>query len=550
MAITSTTRDVRYPAPGDKVTLNCVYTVGNRFRTKLTNKPIDSALETYEAAKENYLVGNTITPDVVGCYTVTFVEETSTIPVPHFSNDTGAGQCVEVVTAVATSAHAITVAGKVKRQIGFAPDDVTLELYATVDDFAGGTTGGALTRYTDATRSPRLTNPGGDAAKIAMATDYVARHVAEIGGYGNETALSTVKSYKYGDRTDQIAPVMSYLRIEDATILESFAWTIVRLNEHTQNVGIAVHNVIDAANVITSPVGVVGDEPSQRILLNETLVDLAAHAAIGGGGAHANADTVCTGWCALYAPLPNPSTVQERIDRTLVLFDLMDEHMTRTQILVTAQVPYVHRDAADEHLDYDAYYPPHDETTAVACMNHMRTRFGCTGAPAATEHLGRAVITAAYHNIPGGWDSYYGDTMPSDSAGLIVGVRKALQVFQAHVTNIEFTSGVTVLYHAAAGGVTATPDWGSRSDVIPGPSDYVGAINALEALNWLLALHSNNGTPTHSMRYQGVWKKRARGIEAIHHAFRTAVTYTGTTVGAAENAAYARLIVGGGFSKG
>lgn len=546
MAITSTTRDVRYPSPGNKVTLNCVYTVGNRFRCKLTNKPIDSALECYEAAKDNYIDGNQITPDVVGCYTVTFVEETVSNPVPHFSNDTGAGQCVEVVTPIATATHYITVVGKVKRQIGFAPDDCTIELHATTDDFAPGfvsPAAGALTRYTDATRCPVLVDPTSDAAKIAVAADIVARLVAEIGGYGNASTMAGVRSYKYGDRADQVLPIVSYADIEDTAVLTSFQWTIQHMNNHIAATLIRVHGVADAANVLLSPVAVVGDEPSQRTLLNEILTNLFAHASIGGGGVHVNADTVCTGELAALAPLPNPSTLSQRVARTNVLFNSMDAHMNRTWIS-TAWTVNVHQLGADNHLDYDAYYPACDEASVVALANHMRTRFGCTVAPTALEHLGRVLLCAAnYHAIGGGAASTYNDTMPVDAPGLISGVRKALQVLHAHVTNVEFTTGTSVVYHTAA-------DWGSRTDVIPGPSDYVGALNALEALSWMLARHAQLGTSTHDISHQGNWKKRPQGIEAIHHAFRTAVTYTGMSVGASENAAFARLIVGGGFSKG
>lgn len=540
MAITNITRDVRYPSVGDKVTIKCLFTAGTgkRFRCRLIDKPIDSALVVYTAANDTWLTNNQITPDVVGRFRVELVEELVVNPVPTFSNDLGAGQCIETISTVDTDSHYMTVMGKVKRQIGFAPDDVTLEAYTATDDFAPSflsPTSGVLTRYTDATRCPKLTNPGSDIAKIAAAYDTIARQVAEIGGYGNESAASGVASYKYGDRADQILPIIPETSLADSAILTSFAWMINRMNDHIEEQAVMIHGAPDA-NEVTAADAVAGDEPSQRLLLNDILTILSAHVAIGGGGVHNTADTIATAALAGLAALPNPSTLAQRIARANALFDIMDDHFTQVFLALDPASGIVHDTTGDNHMSYSTLYPVWNDATVVACANAMKVQYNL--------HRVRVVLLAAlYHAIPGDVHCTYNDAMPVDSAGFIAGVRKALQVWQAHVTNIEFDSGATIVYHTAA-------DFGSRTDVIPGPSDYAGAINAMEALNWTISKHASLGVPTHGYQQAGRIKIRPYGVEAIHHAFRTGVTYTGMTVGNVENAAYARLIMGGGFSKG
>lgn len=541
MAITSTQRDIRYPSPGDKVTITAVYTQGNRFRCRLINRPVDSALEVYTPAKDNYLTGNTITPDVVGCYVVEVVEESVANPVPRFSNDRGSGQCIETITPIASSTHYITVVGRVTRQIGFAPDDVTLECYATTDDFASiflSPASGVLTRYTDAVRCPRLINPGSDRAKLAAAHASVARWVAEIGGYGNASALSGVASFKYGDRADQVLPIVAHDAVVDADVLDSFAWLINRMNDHIEEQAVRIHGAADAANVVTAADAVAGDEPSQRLLLNDIRATLAAHVAIGGGGAHANADSIAVPKLAALAPLPAGSTPQQRITRTVQLFDILDAHLTRVWISLAGTL--VHDTTGDNHMSYSTLYPAFDDASVVAAANAMKVEYNL--------HRQRVVVLAAlYHNIPGTSTSTYNDAMPTDRTGFVTAVRTALQVWQSHVSNIEHTSSADVAFHSD--GVDPYPDFGSRTDVIPGPSDYTGALNAMEALTWCMSRHVALGVPTHGAQYPGRIAIRPYGIEAIHHAFRRAVTDTSMAVGGTENAAYARLIRGGAFEK-
>lgn len=508
-----TTHDIRYPVAGQTVTLKSELvpdpisgSIGNRYRTRLTSAPQASALELYTEAKQNYLPDNKITPDVGGLYKIEFCEETDAVVVPHHSTDFGGLSVKGVVqnTLVSTYTMDLYVGEYVSRRVGLPPDECTLGVWAfsnVPNKFSMGLHG-VLSAYADQTHAPRLHEHTSDNAAIAVRDASVMSALRDIGGM-------TPGWEAYGDRfhIEQIT-IVPWASIIDSAILDTFAYTVLAMNSHITSAHIDIHAAADAGNQVTAADADL-TEPLQRTLLNDILAQVSAHAAIGAGVVHHDADTIFAGDVIGLAPLGVGSSLEDRIDFCNTLFAAVDGHMART-FLTTAHTTYAHDHSGDTHLSYATYYPVDTVEGVRDAANHMKAIYNA--------HRSNAllVVGAGYHAIAGDFHCMFDDAYPTDKAGLAVAVRTALSIWNSHVTNVEADSGTTIVYHTEA-------DHGSRTDTIPGPTDYESAVIALEALRYCIGTHVSRGSPVHSAARPGGWKVWPRGIEAIHHAFRAAV---------------------------
>lgn len=508
--ITSPTHDIRYPVVGQPLTLSCTISAGNRYRTRLTSAPPGSTIELYSAANANYLADNRFTPDVSGVYRVEYVEETNAVVVPHHSTDFGGADARGVVTTTVESTVTLelAVAGYDTREIGVAPDSCTLGVWATRSSWSGAGDDGVISAYADQAHAPQLYDGRSDNAKIALRDDAVMRALADIGG-----ATRGWTTYSVGDRAPiETEAIIPYADVVDTEILTSFADTAKAINSHIRPPDgmvanqIEVHANSDITNPVTNPACTVGNEPSQRVLLAELLVCITAHAANNGGLYHHDADSVLAGLVFAPPPLPNPSSLTQRIVFANWLFDIIDGHFARKWLTSTS---YVHLGGGDQHMDYAAKYPAYDETTVVALANEMRTKYE-------THRTLLIAVAAPYHNLNGTANVCFNETMPGDRDGFVKAVATLLTVLNRHVTNID-EQGAAAQWHSTA-------DTVCRTDTIPGPTDYVSALNAFEALRHLFAQHVAKGATTHAAAWSaGYWAVRPRGAEAVHHAFRAAV---------------------------
>lgn len=528
MAITTVKRDRRWVFAGDEIAISADITAGNRYRTYLREKPVKSALSVSTASDPVFLPDNKFTPDVPGRYSIVLREEIVTSPPAHYSNDINA----ESVTVPAVYTYTFTVAERVSRAVGLQPDTVTLQMAATCDDWVQDTATwsptvyGAITRFIDTQNVPVLASPTSDGARIASQSAAVVRAVADIGGNGNDLVY-------YGQRTAiETLSVMPWESIADSAVIANLGWTIRRYHDHCYTDAVVVHAVADAAHTIGSADCAAGDEPAQRTLLEEIRTDMALHVANNPGAYHDSADATATAALAALAALPNPSTLAARIARTNDLFDIVDAHFTRAFVAQTGAT-FVHHDVADNHMAYATYYPAYSESTLVLTANYLKAQINL--------HLARTLLLAAnYHPITD-YDNSYLDTYPTDRDTYIKAVSKLLGLFQAHVTNIDSTTGTAAIYHTAA-------DWTSRTDMLGTPTDFTTAVIMHEALDWLLSQHASKGLTTHGMTHAGEAAERPFGIEAIHHAFRSALQSATPTIPANENYAAAKLVLVGGFT--
>lgn len=540
MSITNITRNLDWVYPGDRVTITATIDTGQRYRVKLVEKPADSTLELFSASRQNYLANNAFTPDAAGRYTVAVVEESVSLPVPKFSNDFGgpSGKGVEVIMVHPTvvgpdtfyqmTAY-VSVGERATRQIGLGADQATVEVWSGADERAAwpATIEGVVTHYADATHCPRIIEPRTSAARLAAQDSGVGKALRAIGGYQNE-------SYQYGQRYGESAPVLTWSAVADATPFTRLAWFIDRLNWHIRGDRVKVHATADAANTIATADCAPGDATSQINLLNAILSKLASHAGVGAGVVHHDADTVCTTACTALASLAAGATLAARIDRVNALFDIVDGHLTRTW-LALGGTTYAHNDLADNHLDYATLYPATDEASLVLSANALKAGHNA--------HLARvSLLASGYHLSPGsasgGEACTYTGTNPDERESYIRAVGQLSQVLHAHVTNTNPVTGVNEGYHTA-------PDWSSRSDMLGAPNDFQTALLHHEVLEWLLAKHAGRGASVHGMAHAGNAAIRPVGIEAINHAFLSALTAQTITTPSTESVARAAFVQSG-----
>lgn len=529
MAFTSYGKDIQWVMPGDVVTLAAVYTVGTRFRCKLVDKPHNSQLELFDEAKENWLSNNQIVPDVGGRYSITFVEETVTIDVPHFSNDLGAGAGIEQVTAIGDVSYVVTVCKRVVRDIGVLPDKVQIELWGACDDDVSSPTYGVLTYLADRTKCPRLITDGSsDPAVAAAYATATALAVEYVGGYGDAT-------HKWGDLGWESGTIIPWDDVISDDPIGDLGHTIWNMNEHIAAVTLRVHGAADAVNAITAADAATGNAASQVALLNDILAQIAPHAILIAGPVHACADTIAQAECAALAPLGGGATLTERIDRTNALREILGGHLPRgTMSLITYDaVHYYPGDFPAPLLISEAW----TEGTAVTLMNLMKTYY--------EAHRAKVVLVAAgYHAAAGTAENFYNEQVPLDREGYIKAVGGALDIFHAHVTNRNPTTGATVAYHTAA-------DWAHRADMLGKPTDFASAVVYHEILDHLLTKHVQTASDVHSTAlYLGRWYKVFKGLGLVHSMFRDSLVSSTGTVPLCDNYAAAKLIMLGGCVEG
>lgn len=526
MAFTAYGKDLLWVFPGDIVTLTATYTVGNRFRCRLVSKPSSSALELWDEAKQNWLESNQIVPDVGGRYSFTFVEETSSYDIPHFSNDLGVNG-VETVTTIATQTYAFTVCSKLTRDIGVAPDKCVLELWACSDDDTSSPTHGVLTYLADATKCPVLTTDGSsDSAKNAAFATTTAATVQLVGGYGDAFHI-------YGDPTyNQFSTMISWDDLISSDPIGDLGRTIWSLNEHISTATLDVHGAADAGNAITAADATVGGAASQVTLLNDIRTQLIAHVVLTAGSVHSNADTVAQAELALLAALPGGATLAQRIARTNELLDVVAGHLPRGTINLNTYTP-VHLFPGDNRPVLISCWT---EANAVTLMNALKTHYEA-------HRVKTNLVAGGYHNIVGTTDNTYNEQVPLDRDGYVKAVSGALDIFHAHVTNRNPADGTINLYHTSA-------DWAHRADLLGKPTDFASAVVYHELLDWLLTKHVSTAGSVHStLAYPGRWYRIFSGIPAIHASFRDNLTSSTGSVPVNENQAAGKLVLLGGFSK-
>ena len=543
MAITNAETDVLYPFVGQTVTINAEISVGNRYRCKLISKPFDSAIELFDDARDNYIVRNRFTPDVAGRYYFTICEETVGANPPRFSNDLGLAtghaapgevRGVESVALVSSLAFTVTVGERVTRELGIAPDTVTLEGWThTLRDSGAGSfpdplaneDGGLITHYIDSTKSPRLLKADTTPAQIAAQSVAVAEAVRDIGG-----AIST--SYVYGTRYGEDHAIMPWNRIAFDPIVE-FGWTAQRFNTHIVANAIGVHTAADVTNTLTDAVG--APLATQIAFLNAAVTAFTGHVQlVGAGPCHAAADTLTL--ADIPAALAAGSTQEECIDRTNLLWWILDEHLTRiwpahTSTLAAAAV----HPAGDARLNDVTYPLAIDATTAVSRQGAIKSLYG--------NHIARTGYTMGpYHANVATSAEQYTDALPDNRDAYVAAVGVLYDKLRAHLGNMS-AAGVSTAYHTAIDNTLSALRDGK-------PSSFEEAVKYHETINWILATHAFKGAPVHQASYPCGWRPTVHGIEAVHHAYRTELLSAAATVPPNEVYASSKLVMLGGFKKG
>lgn len=550
MALSNITTDRRYAMPGDAITITATLGGGSRFRARLMRAPVDSALELYDASKENYIGRNVFVPDVPGRYYFDLDEETVTAEAPRFSNDLGdatdhggTSRGTESVTLVSTtSGFAVTVGQRVTREIGIAPDAVTFDGYAHVayDDGSGTgpddtsfpgdplatQTGGLITAYADRTRSPRLILDGTtDAARIAASSNNVAAAMRDLGAVGSS-------DHVYGVRYGEGHAIMPWNRIVFDPIAE-FGWTTQRFNTHIVASAIGLHTAADAVNTLAAPAGVTIAQ--QITFLNNARTALIGHVQlVGVGPVHATADTLSL--ADIPAALAVGATQNQCIDRTNLLWWILDEHMTRIWPASTSAIAddAVHP-AGDARLNAVATPLAVDATTATARQAAIRVAY--------EAHRQRTAVTLGpYHDNVGTTAEQYTDALPDNRDSYVTAVGTLLGLLRNHLSNVD-AAGAATVYHTAIDTTLAALTTGT-------PSTFEDAVRYHEMINWILATHALKGSPVHGGSYPSGWRPTVHGIEALHHAFRSELLYTTSAVPPTEVYAASKLIMLGGFKKG
>lgn len=543
MAITSITADLTLPVAGDTVTFSATATpffcetgigTANQFRFKLISKPLESSLELFDDAKENYLVANKFTPDVDGMYTFTCNAEMVSTSVPHFSNDgsTGGYKGLERTTLLATATVYYPVGGTLTRQLGVAPDtcqiSVTTGRYPCIVWSTGSPsaipTEGVITDYADATRAPALSDGTTDKAKLAMQAAAVSTALAAIGGDGY-TGTSTILSWSSVIDSDPVA-TLTYL--------------LLAFNDHVTSTNIATHYGADVTNPIATADCTVGDATSQVNLLNDIRTAGIAHYACtssGGHSVHSTADVTNT---LPASDLAGGASLADRMARAnLLTTGLMAHYKFGAQPVAGTPVTYgyVHPDVGDwqaTHSTPDAT----TEATLVARANEIKSVFNA--------HLGRGQLGVAYHVDSGVLGSQYFEDFPSElGPAFVAAVNKYADLLQAHATNIKATDGTAETYHTTA-------DWDARTDDLPRATDDAGAIQLLEILHARFFAHVAKGVNVHDRVVtitRSWWGVAQSGIGLLNGSFVDAVNDAAATVPPTESEATTKLIQLGGFVK-
>lgn len=544
MALSNVTTDLRYPMPGDVVSVQATCSVGTQYRVRLTAKPAASALECFDDAKQNHLTLNRFAPDVGGRYTLTVIEETVTFDPPRFEGDFGdatlhGGTAARGVlldpVQVDTATLTVSVGESVRRGIGVAPD--TIDIHACAHEVWGGvaetfwqptdaTAHGALTACVDATRCPRITTDNAsDAARIAASDSTVVRALRDIGGV-------PTAAQQYGDEYDETHAIMPW-NLVISNPYDEFAWTVRRFNRHVAAVDVKIHSVADAANTLVVPVS--SSLADQITFLNALRVALLAHVQYAGvGDPHTNEDSITFGHLAVTGALDPGASQDEACDRCNLLWWCLDEHLTR--LYSDTAAAYQCHLTGDARLDDVTYPKATDATTAHARNVRMRAVYEAHRINVALYALGD------YHNAAGTSAETFSDALPTDRDSFVAATGKLLTKLRDHLLNMS-AAGASTSYHLAADTTLAAIASGS-------PATFEDAVAYAEMIQWILATHAAKGPSVHAYAHAGDCAPTRFGVERIHHAFRTALlTASGLTPPANENYAATKFVMVGGFGK-
>jgi len=157
-------------------------------------------------------------------------------------------------------------------------------------------------------------------------------------------------------------------------------------------------------------------------------------------------------------------------------------------------------------------------------------------------HRLKEQLNATYHNVMAGADEGYTDALPDNRDAYPTAVGTLLDCVRAHISNMS-KAGVATAYHASIDTTLAAIATGK-------PSSFEEAVKYHEMLNWILATHAAKGSPVHDYAHAGGMRPTVRGIEAVHHAYRTELLSAAATVPPNEVYASGKLIMLGGFKKG
>jgi hypothetical protein len=531
MTISSTTIAPRWIFVGDTVELSSsISLTSTRARYQLTEKPTESQLPLTDSAKPVYLIPKghfacTFSPDSEGKYTIQIDEERVTPNAPHYSNDDDSVG-VESVTPVSITTVYVFVGAEYKRQIGIAPDMVTLTFNS---QGRAGPTYGALTYAAIPVKCPQLGGAVTDRAKNAVKDTNVVLATKAIGGM--------VGPYSYSG-TDELIPWDSVI---DSDPITSFAWLLAKFRLHIfapVSGPLKIHDSVpDTTNVISVSPAVVGNTLSLIIALDALLLAVQAHFQMV-AGVHLNVDTLHD--MSAYPVLGVGATLSQAIARAAILYPLIIGHM-----MTSVQTPdgdyttdQVHLDAAD-FVNGDTPLVITNESAAVDAANLLVTRY----------NLHRVKLTEGsnpYHLSTTG-AGFIGDR-PRTMSQFPAGVNELMDAFQAHCLNVNHAAGGAENYHLSI-------DYGGRMDDLPraAPSDIETAMNLFEILIARMMTHFGKGADVHGETVAVIrssWQQDQSGIGAINAAFQDALQAANPSVVPGDMLGSTMFTMLGGCKKG
>jgi len=534
-------QDVRWPFPGDVVTLQAASVAGDRVRYKLTAKPDASALELWSTAGANWLVpaGDTravITPDVDGCYTVHGVDEDVTVNAMHYSNDGGTGlsKGTATSTAVASATHVINVGVDVRRPVGFQPNAIELRIKA----HSSGSTHGALTWHAGVSYAPILTGASTDRARTAMAATAVGSAMAAMGGTGYAGT----------------AALVAWSSVVASSEIRQVCWTLCKVNTHAVASTITVHHATEIGQTVTA-----ADAAAKTGLvavLNDVLAKYETHRKSSGGSLHAHYLGDTSNVASGLSPLSTTVSTAACVERLVVLRGHFEAHAVLVFNDVSQYDPMneaggslgVHNAPGDWTTRCTVRTSASTATLASACAggNDLKAKYNTHR----TYADGGTVIESGYQTPTGALSSYMLQAgFPVDWAGCVETINKQLDVWQAHVKNTRHTTGSAATIHGAA-------EWTSRTDTIPrvAQDDVAGAVQAREYLDHMIDRHVRvkmaGATEIHGTSCTGgLWTHAPAGAARVHLAYQDSIQQASAAAPPNENQAAAYLIQRAGWEK-
>lgn len=533
------TQDLRWPFIGDSVTLEASSLSGDQARFQLTARPSASKIDLYDAGKLNYLqsAGDrrcTIKPDADGYYTIRCIDENVTVNAPHYSNDGGVGQSVGIATAtvVASASYTLYVGRVCRRSIGFAPNNVELQVHA----HSSSSTHGVLTYKSGTAYAPTLKGATTDRARLAIRGTAVVSAVGAIGGssYAGSSALigwdnviSTSESTKLG-------------------------WTLTKLNFHVCESLLYVHNLANAVGDITEADAT--NLASLITLTNDIKNKYIAHRA-DDALQHQCADSINY---ALLADLTAGTTTAGCVLTHLASRNIFEGHI---KTVVNDLSNFDSTLGRPTSLSL-VHYPPGDWlsrltvrisvgatlASAIAATNNMSAKY-----TQHHEYCAAAPLKAPYHSTIA-YDGVATSSLrlaagiPINAMQYVETINNALNCWQAHVTNTVYANGASATFHTAQ-------DYSSRVDTLPraASEDLQSAVALREILDHMIDRHVKIGSATifHTIAIasSSLWNNVPTGAEKIAVRYYDASSDQSGVVPLNENEAAAKLTMIAGWEK-